>query len=97
MYFLTVVNESSPSIRTVNGGKLGQSSLFNGGSWWAWKVESADAPGVVAMISGVRAMVSSATISSWSMVRRKGRKGGGDSLPGVLRRNPRIPFMGGLV
>ena len=67
MYFLAVVNASKPSIRTANGGRLGQSSLFNGGSCLAWKVESADAPGVAAIIPGVREIVSSAAISSSSM------------------------------
>ena len=69
--FLAVVNASKPSIRTTNGGKFGQSSLFNGGSCLAWKIESADAPGVAAIISGVREIVSSATISSSSMFRRR--------------------------
>lgn len=96
IYFRAVVNESSPSILTVNGGKFGQSSLFNGGSWRSWKVDSADAPGVAAMISGVRAIVSSAAISSSSMIRRKGGKGGGESRAFGLRRNPRILFICGL-
>ena len=95
MYFLAVVNASNPSIRTVNGGKFGQSSLFSDGSWWAWKVESADAPGVAAMMSGVREIVSSAMISSSSMLlRRRGCEGDGVSCPTALWRKPRIAFIG---
>jgi len=60
-----------------------------------WKIESADAPGVAAMISGVREIVSSATICKSSMVRRKGGKGGGGFCP-ALRMNPRIAFIGSL-
>ena len=58
-----------------------------------WKVESADAPGVDAMILGVREMVSSATISSSSIILRKVEdNGGGDRWGVALRRKLRIVF-----
>jgi len=47
---------------------------------------------VAAMISGVREIVSSVTICSSSIVRRKGGRGG-DFCP-ALRMNPRIVFVG---
>ena len=57
-----------------------------------WKIESADAPGVAAMISGVREMVSSAAISSSSMFQCEGSNGGCDCCRPALRGNPRSVF-----
>ena len=88
MCFLAVVNASKPSIRTTNGGKFGQSSLFNDGSCLAWKIESADAPGVAAIISGVREIVSSATIFSSSMFRQRESDRGRDYCPVNFMEEP---------
>lgn len=94
IYFLAVVKASNGSIRTLSGGKFGQFPLSNGGSWFLWKVESADAPGVAAMISGVRKMVFSATISSSSIFRRRRDNEGCGCCPDVaLLRNLRIVFI----
>jgi len=59
------------------------------------KIESADAPEVTAMISGVREIASSVTICSPPVVRHNGGKGGDGFCP-ALRMNPRIAFTSSL-